>query len=268
MLQSIRQRPIPKRLFHYTNIEALYSILSNKDGKGICLRAFSNKHKNDDQEIKMGEYMLKRVIDTLPLGDSILNRFGGYDNSASISFMEGEVNEHILEYGLYRLEFDLRELGVGLLAGGLLDCEYVPENELELYADEYCEMITGTFNSILGLQKKYGKFSALAIDTLAAFFMMENDIMTKVLALKEQHWSEEKEWRKVFEFKPTETILYCNGKPYLEYFLDKSMLTGITVFCSSATLEHAQRNVDAISKYISERGFGAKVRVEIFEKCI
>ena len=61
MLQSRIQKQIPERLSHYTNLEALKSILSDQDGKGICFRAFSNRCKNDDQEIRMGEYMLKRV---------------------------------------------------------------------------------------------------------------------------------------------------------------------------------------------------------------
>ena len=138
MLQSRIQKQIPERLSHYTNLEALKSILSDQDGKGICFRAFSNRCKNDDQEIRMGEYMLKRVREVLPTSASLLNQFGGYEDSGSISFMEGEVNQHMLkEYGCYRLEFDLRGIGVGLLARGLIDCEYVPESELEEFADEY-----------------------------------------------------------------------------------------------------------------------------------
>ena len=96
MLQSRIQRPIPKRLSHYTDLAALKSILSDQEGKGICFRAFSNKCKNDDQEIKMGEYMLNRVREVIPCA-SILDRFSGYENSASIPFMEGDVNEHMLE---------------------------------------------------------------------------------------------------------------------------------------------------------------------------
>ena len=105
MLQSRIQRPIPKRLSHYPDLAALKSILSDQEGKGICFRAFSNKCKNDDQEIKMGEYMLNRVREVIPCA-SILDRFSGYENSASISFMEGDVNGHMLEkYDSYRLEF-------------------------------------------------------------------------------------------------------------------------------------------------------------------
>ena len=78
---------------------SLKSILSYKEGKGICLWAFSNKHKNDDKEIRMGEYMLKRVRNVIPTNTSLLNQFGGYEDSASISFNEGGVNKHMLGYG-------------------------------------------------------------------------------------------------------------------------------------------------------------------------
>ena len=104
MLESRIQRQIPERLSHYTNLNALISILSDQDGKGICFRAYSNKCKNDDQEIVMGKYMLERVLEVLPSGVSLLNRFGGHEDTGSVSFMEGEVNEHMLEYGHYRIE--------------------------------------------------------------------------------------------------------------------------------------------------------------------
>ena len=267
MLQSRIQRQIPEKLAHYTNNEALKSILSDKDGRGICMWAFSNKHKNDDQEIKMGEYMLKRVRKSLPTNASLLNQFSGYENTASLSFMEGEVNQHMLdEYGRFRLEFDLRRIGIGIFSDGLVDCEYVDVNQLEEYADEYCELISNTLKSIPVLQKKYGKESAPPINNLIEFFMMEQDIIAKVFCLKEQKWSDEKEWRKVFELKANDSnIHYLNGKPYVEYYLDKSFLTGITVFCTFDTLNQARADADEISNYISERGYEVDVRVEIYE---
>ena len=97
MLQSRMQRQIPERLSHYTSLESLKSILSDDDGNGICFWAFSNKCKNDDQEIRMGEYMLNRVKAALPSKSSLLYEFSGYENTASVSFMEGEVNQHMLE---------------------------------------------------------------------------------------------------------------------------------------------------------------------------
>lgn len=263
MLKSRIQRQIPSRLSHYTDIDALKSILSDEDGKGICLRAFSNRCKNDDQEIKMGKYMLERVLKVLPLGVSLLNRFGGYEDTGSVSFMEGEVNEHMLKYGQYRLEFDLRKIGVGLLTNGLVDCEYVPQNQLVEYADEYCEMISCTFNDIPKLQKKYGKFSPQVTLNLSRFFMMKYDIMSKVVSVKEEKWSEEKEWRKVIQFKNKDEICYYDGKPYLKCYLDKQLLTGITVFCSKDYKDRAQKEADDIKRYILKRGYNAEVRVEI-----
>ena len=267
MLQLRKQKQIPESLSHYTNIEALKSILSDQSGKGICFRAYSNKCKNDDQEIKMGKYMLERVLKVLPSGASLLNRFGGYEDSGSVSFMEGEVNEHMLEYGHYRLELDLREIGVGVLTNGLVDCEYVPQDQLIEYADEYCEMINCTFNDIPKIQKKYGKYSPQVFFNLSHFFMMELDIMSKVVSVKEEKWSEEKEWRKVIQFKSNEShIHYYQGKPYIEYYLDKRLLTGITVFCSEDNKGQAQEDANDIEKYILERDYNAKVRVKVFEK--
>lgn len=265
MLQSRIQRPIPERLSHYTNIEALKSILSDNNGKGICFWAFSNKHKNDDQEIKMGEYILKRVRGVLHTHASLLHEFSGYENTVSVSFMEGDVNQHMLDvYGRYRLEFDLRRIGIGILSDGLVDCEYVAESELEEYANEYCDMICRTLHSIPTLQEKYGKMSAPPINNLIDFLMMEMDIMDKVVCLKEQRWSEEREWRKVFELKKDE-IHYHEGKPYVKYYLDKHFLTGITVFYKNGGLTEAQKETDDIEKYLSERGYKATVQVEFFE---
>lgn len=267
MLQSRMQRQIPERLSHYTKKDALMSILSDEGGKGICLRAFSNKHKNDDQEIKMGEYMLKQVREALPTNTTLLHQLSGYENTASVSFMEGDVNQHMLDiYGHFRLEFDLRKIGIGILSDGLIDCEYVDANQLEEYADEYCALISNTLRSIPELQKKYGKTSAPPINNLIEFLMMEQDIIAKVFCMKELKWRDEREWRKVFELKANDVKIHnFNGKPYLEYYLDKSFLTGVTVFCTSDTLDKALEDADGINNYISERGYKGDVRVEIYE---
>ena len=263
MIGARAQKQIPERLSHYTDLKSLKSILSDKEGKGICIWAFSNRHKNDDQEIRMGEYMLKRVRKALSTDSSMLHQFGGYENSSSISFNEGEVNKHMLKYGHYRLEFDLRDIRVSLL-NGIIDCEYVAENDLKDYADEYCELIAGMYNSIPALQKKYGKISDPPINNLIGFIQMEIDIMRKVFCLKEQKWSEEREWRKVMQLNDKDKIRYYEGKPYVEYYLDKKYLTGITVFYSPGSIDQAKKDVDDIEKYISERGYNAKVRMEVF----
>lgn len=267
MLISRLQRQIPERLCHYTSVEALKSILANQDGKGICFWAFSNRYKNDKQEIRMGKYMLNRILNSDSFTTaSLLHSFRGYDNSASVSFMEGEVNQHMLDvYGHVRMEFDLRKLGIGILHSGLINCEYIAESELEEYADEYCYLICKTYNSIPSLQKKYGKVSTPPIEKLINFIMMENDIMTKVLGLKEMKWSEEKEWRKVIELKNGVEVLTHNGKPYTKYYLDKSFLTGVTMFCTSDTADVTRNEVNEIIQYLSDRDYQAIVRLEVLK---
>ncbi len=82
--------------------------------------------------------------------------------------------------------------------------------------------------------------------------------------MKEEKWKEEKEWRKVIQFKNNEShIHYYQEKPYINFYLDKTKLTGITVFCSNDNKDQAQRDADDIRKYISKRGYKAKVIVEI-----
>lgn len=142
MLSSETQHPIPARLSHHTNLNAAKNILSDKNGKGICFWVISNKCKNDEQEIAMGRYMHERIKE-VAWKESLLQKFGGYDSSASLSFMEGESTPHMLkEYGNIRLEFDVRKhVSLGPLAGGFMNCEYVAEAEMKVYADEYCELI-------------------------------------------------------------------------------------------------------------------------------
>jgi len=95
--------------------------------------------------------------------------------------------------------------------------------------------------------------------------MMEMDIMAKVISLKELKWSQEKEWRKVLAFKEGAEVLEFNGKPYTKYFLEKKLLTGITVFCAPDALDKAYDDSNEIKEYISKRGYSAKVMVEVFE---
>lgn len=218
----------------------------------------------------MGKYMLKRIIKSRSFPKaSLLHQFGGYDNTASVSFMEGQVNQHMLDvYGHYRLEFNLRNLGIGALAGGLIDCEYVPENALKEYADEYCKVMCSTYESILLLQEKYGKVSPYVFGYIEGFITMELDIIGKVLGLKEQKWSEEKEWRRVFELNEDSEIHYYRGKPYVKFYLDKHLLTGITVFYTDDRFTEAQNAADDILKYISERGYKSTVRVEAYNQRI
>ena len=218
MLATQIQRPIPKRLCHHTSLEAVKSILSDEDNQGICLRLVSNKCKNDDQEIKMGEYMLERIKEVIPPEVTILHKLKGYNDSASFSFMEGETTIGMLKkYGHYRLEFNLNCcVDVGLF-GGLVDCEYVPQNRLKDYANDYCMLMRNKLDEI----KKYNKEDCISLILasldITSFIGYEMDVLAKVFSIKEVKWREEKEWRLVnsLEDNKSNVCYTADAKPYI-----------------------------------------------------
>lgn len=264
MLQSIVQKTIPERLSHHTNLSACKSILSDVNGKGICFRVISNQCKNDDQEIKMGKYMHER-IKKIAFEHSLLQQFGGYESSASLSFMEGELNIGMIEkYGNIRLEFDLRKhVSLGALTGGFMNCEYVAEEELVEYADEYCALLIHQQESIPKLQEKYGTHSSFAFNAIGEFLMMEMDIMYKVFTIKEKKWSEEKEWRQVLQLNEGDSDIKQtpDGRPYKEFFLPKEALTGVTILYQQEPFKNIAEKSE-LESYLKDKGYNISVKTE------
>ena len=250
MLESKERRPIPACLSHHTTLEACKSILSDNDGKGICLRIVSNKHKNDEQEIKMGEKLFKRIREIVP-EKSLLSKFKGYEDSASLSFMEGESTIGMLEkYGNIRMEFDLRNyIPRGLL--GYVDCEYISENNFEEYINDYCDFLKPICNNLT------------ILGNLLLFCMLEIDIMQKVFAIKEEKWSEEKEWRIIEQLQDHDSDIYLTseGKPYKNFYLSKDSLTGITILCSKDSLECEGEKLE-LENYLKQKGYNISIKVQ------
>lgn len=87
--------------------------------------------------------------------------------------------------------------------------------------------------------------------------------MSKAVGLKEQKWCEEREWRKVIELKTGVEVLQHKGKPYCKYYIDKSYLTGITVFAMQESFDNARKEKKELTAFLSDKGYSAKVRVEI-----
>lgn len=265
MLSSKIQAPIPDRLSHHTKLDACKSILSDANGKGICFWVISNQFKNDDQEIKMGKYMHERIKE-VALEHSLLQQFGGYESSASLSFMEGESTSGMIEkYGNIRLEFDLRKhVSLGPLSGGFMNCEYVAEDELVAYADEYCALLKHQQESIPKLQEKYGTHSSFAFNALSGFLMMEMDIMYKVFTIKEKNWSEEKEWRQVLLLKEDDKdIKYTpDGRPYKEFYLPKEALTGVTILYQKEPFEFI-KDKQELDFFLKSKGYNVKVKTQL-----
>lgn len=265
MLQSKIQDPIPERLSHHTNLNACKSILSGPNAKGICFWVISNQCKNDNQEIKMGKYMHERIKE-VAFKHSLLRQFNGYESSASLSFMEGESTTGMIEkYGNIRLEFDLRKhVSLGALTGGFMNCEYVAEDEIVEYADEYCALLKHQQDSIPKLQEKYGVHSPFAFNAMADFLMMEADIMYKVFTIKEKKWSEEKEWRQVLQLREgdTDVKLTPDGRPYKEFFLPKEALTGVTILYQQEPFRYMDVKHE-LEPFLKEKGYNVPLKTQL-----
>lgn len=223
MIKECLQRPMPSRLSHHTSFDSLKGILSNQEGKGICFHAVSNMYKNDKEEISMGEYILKYVRDVFHT-ESILHKIGGYRESASVSFMEGESTPYMINrYGKYRLDFDFRKYEkIGnVFSKGFLNCEYVDEKDLSDYADSYARKLID-YHELAKDNKGF------AVD----YIFMVNDLICKIFTIKEKKWSNEKEWRKTILLNKSESKIFidCNNRPYKKVFFSKQSLKSIVVF--------------------------------------
>lgn len=250
MLEIKEQRPIPTCLSHHTTLEACKSILSDDEGKGICFYVVSNKHKNDDQEIKMGEKMFKRVRDIVP-EKSLLNNFRGYEDSASLSFMEGESTIGMMKkYGHIRMEFDLRN-NIPTELFGYIDCEYVSENNLEEYINDYCVFVKQKCKNLNHW------------DNFLSFLMLEIDIMLKVFSIKEEKWREEKEWRIIEQLKEDDSDIYLtsNGKPYKKSYFSKDVLIGITILYDKDPFGFEAEKIE-LENYLKEKGYNIPIKMQ------
>lgn len=252
MIKEKRQAGIPSRLSHHTTFEGLKGILSEIGSKGICFRAVSNRYKNDEQEIKMGEYMLQYIRENISF-ESSLNHFDGYNESASISFMEGESPSKMeTDYGRFRIELDLRNhvrLGLNTF-GFFIDCEYVSKEDLKVYTIEYTSKYKRCIERLESSSKKNP-------DGLIEMINIINDLKYKVYALKELKWAEENEWRIIVPLKETDLeTLWTESKPskpYQNFYLPKDSLTGITIFFDQSNESVTLSEYKEIENFLRER---------------
>lgn len=234
MLGSQVQREMPSLLGHHTKFDALCSILTNGIGKDqeVCLWAFSNMCKNDSEEINMGLRLQSLVNDKLKtISDaSLFQKAGGYKESASLSFMEGESTEYMKRmYGSFRLNFDLRGIEQFGFAD-FLDCEYVPASELDSYGKEYAEMVFDLYSGLLSKKDSPKRFAPEHLFKVIEYLYMDIDLVRKPLIIKEARWSEEREWRKLLQIKPNDKdICYSGEKPYKKVYYPLSSLKDITI---------------------------------------
>jgi hypothetical protein len=239
------QMKIPARLSHHTSLSAAYSILGEKEQKGICFRAISNKFKNDDAEMELGIKLLNRIkrLNT----HLLLNKIGGYEQSASISFMEGKTNEHMLsEYGKVRLEFDFRKLfGIGILGGDIVKCEYMDEKTFNHISSMYESLMTNFLKN----------------KSMENIITLEGDILHKIFTIKDSKWRNEEEWRIVIDTTNKEVHQTSNGYPYVNYTIVKKALKGVTIFYDDSDEEEMRAEAAKMKKFLILHKYNAYVKV-------
>lgn len=261
MIKERQQAGVPSRLNHHTTFEGLKGILSEVDSKGICFRAVSNRYKNDDQEIRMGEYMLKHIRENISF-ESSLNHFDGYNESASISFIEGESPKKMADdYGRFRIELDLRNhVRLGLNTFGFIDCEYVSKEDLKAYTIEYTSKYKECIERLESSSKK-------DIDGIIEMINIINDLKYKVYALKESKWAEENEWRIIIPLKETDPeTLWTEGKPskpYKNFHLPKECLLAVTVFSKDESIGTSERQ--EVEQYLREKNCNIPIKLVMIQ---
>lgn len=254
MLDSQIQRKMPSLLGHHTRFEALRSILTNGIGKGkeICLWAFSNMCKNDPKEINMGLRLQSLVDDKLKtISDaSMFQKAGGYKESVSLSFMEGESTEYMKRmYGCFRLNFDLRDIEEFGFAD-FLDCEYVASSELDEYGKEYADMVFDLYSDLLTKKDSADRFSPMQLLKVVEYLNMDIDLVRKPLIVKESRWSGEREWRKLLQIKPSDNdVFYLGEKLYKKVYYPLTALKDITI------LYECDKKKELIENYFKLRAF-------------
>lgn len=268
MIVDITLRSIPELLSHHTHFDSACSILGVLNEKDeICIRAVSNKTKNDPDEIKMGGYMHQKVCEYLNANGrkSTLQQFRGYEDSGSVSFTEGKSSVYMIEnYGNIRLDFDLRN--VSSIHKYFYECEYVDKNDIVDYTNEYISRFKSNWNNIVSAKNSSSNDSVwrFAINRI----VMEEDIMAKVFSIKEKQWECEKEWRIIESLNENDTyILYNNEeRPYKNVYISKSALKSVVVFCKVKNIPNGIRNFLAIRKIFREKGYSAKLKLRTYIK--
>jgi hypothetical protein len=136
-------RDVPSRLYHYTNPDAAFSIISGGKCKGqeICFRLKNVRDKNDEAELKLGIELLERTRAHLKEKgiSSLLFQMGQFDKAYVNSFSEnGSLGHMVPMYGNTRLEFDFRGLQ---MESPIRECDYVRKEDVVELATLYCRDI-------------------------------------------------------------------------------------------------------------------------------
>lgn len=251
-------RNIPSRLYHYTNPDAAFCIISDGKRKGqeICFLLKNVKDKNDEAELKLGIELLERVLAHLKekRTPSLLFQMGQFDKAYVNSFSENGSLDHMVSmYGNVRLEFDFRDLKMD---SPVRECDYVREEDVVELATQYSRDIDVYRERLQNPCKE--------TNDIFGFINAEMGIVMSLPLLKlVDEWSEEKEWRQVFfEQNPDSRIVSGrDGLPRMIVYYPANALKRITYFVNKDKKNKILPYYYKMKHFVCKKGWGVDVKI-------
>lgn len=267
-LVAIPYQDIPALLSHYTNPKYFKSILSGEGGKGkeICLRAYSNMRKNDEQELQYGKKIYLDVKEWLEENNKrdYLNPITDEQNSYSFSFTEGGESKVMIEYGILRLDFNLTKQ---FDKQELMLCDYREEEELSEYADLFKNEFEKMFQKAKEHKDSNKRDIHMLVSMIQKWKVINESIKEKVYYMKNKaEWGGENEWR--FSFLPDDTdhVVYFDefGKPYKVIQLPIDCLESVCLFNVDGidSSKSSYQYKDEFEDYLAQHGWNIPVIIE------
>lgn len=256
-------RPIPERLYHYTNGMAAYSIISGGKGKDeeICFWLKNAKCKNDAAELKLGAVLVDGLQQYMKRNNraSVINEIDITPELVFInSFTEGEdVTQHMLkEYGNFRLAFDLREYKH---RNDIHECTYFKEEDIDELVQCYCATFDRDWKLISGVRKD--------INALVDYLAEGMGAVKSIPLLKYlEEWEEESEWRHVLhrQSKDERVFTLPDGAERMRVYYPASALIEIKCFSTRESKNMDLERLEKIKDWIVEKDWDVDVVLAMY----
>lgn len=256
-------RPIPERLYHYTNGEAAYSIISIGIGtdEEICFWLKNAKSKNDAAELKLGAALVAGLQQYMKRNNraSVINEIDIKPELVFInSFTEGEdVTRHMLkEYGNFRLAFDFRAYKH---RNDIHECTYFKVEDIDEIVQCYCAIFDRDWQMISGERKD--------INALVDYLAEGMGAVKSIPLLKHlEEWEEESEWRYVLhrQLKDERMFTLPDGTERMKVYYPAYALTEIKCLSTRESKDRDMSRLGMIKDWVVEKDWDVDV---VFNLC-
>ena len=264
-------------LYHYTNIETLFSGIIVKDettisGNDICLWASDTRYMNDPNEIKAGQEFLEELISLLITDDPTCTKSEDASSAFSISLSQNK--DSLPMWGMYgkngsgiALGFDRNKL-INNSDDKLLKCIYL--------SDSVKDKIRSHFDILEGRKFDIDNKTLLYVVAAFLFCYLLSDDKEKAIGniveifepyhilmmySKNQAYSYEKEVRLLDIDNCSEKIKYRHSKnliiPYVKKYFPKEALVKIVV----GPTNDMKRTITSIEEYLKHMGFTHEIEI-------